>query len=317
MRQSSSAVTAPRRTSGLTWLLAYNVLSSGNEVFLANRLQVVDPPLLLLVVFSITAGSFLALQVRRFRAFLLELRVDRRDVALLNVFSALTWIGYFAALRSVEPAVVTTVAAAVGPVLTIALAPLLRPGAPVARSEVAVAVGIVAALTLLVGSAVTGHSAVGWAATTTQAVGLAASLLAGLAIVLTVLYSKRLYDRAWTPASVMGSRFWLLIGVAAVAVPLGGPPPPVSAADGLTVVAIVVAGTIAPLYCLQLGIERVDPILVAILVSLVPVFTLLLQSFDARLHLSAPSAIGVSLATALVVVAVVLRTRSHRQEGNP
>lgn len=310
-------MTAPGRTSGFTWLLAYDVLSSGNEVFVANRLQVVDPPLLLLVVFSVTACGFLVTQVKRSAAFLVELRADRRDVALLNVFSALTWIGYFAALRSVEPAVVTTVAAAVGPVLTIMLTPLLRSGSPVARTEVVAAVGIVAALLLLVASAVTGRSAVGHAPITTQVMGLAASLLAGLAIVLTVLYSKRLYDRRWTPASVMASRFWLLIVAAGVAVPLTGPPPPISAADGLTIVVIVVAGTIAPLYCLQLGIERVDPVLVAILVSLVPVFTLLLQSFDARLHLSPPSAVGVSLATVLVVVAVVLRTRRQQQEGSP
>jgi drug/metabolite transporter (DMT)-like permease len=290
-------------------VLLYNLLSGGNEVFIANRLQRIDPFVLLLLVFSATTALCLVVQVRRGRAFVTQLVAQRRDVALLNVFTALTWFGFFVALRELEPAIVATVVSAVGPVVMIPLGRWLRPQSIVLRSEVIAAAGIVVALGLLLEGAATGQTAVGHVSASAQLLGFGASLVAGLALVLTVIYAKRLYDRRWAPGSVMAARFWLLSAAAAVAVVATHAPIALSTADLLGILAIILFGTVAPLYVLQIGLSRIEPMALAVMFSTAPVFTLVLQALDARLHWSPQSIAGVALATGFVVLTVMARRR--------
>ena len=60
------------------------------------------------------------------------------------------------------------------------------------------------------------------------------------------------------------------------------------------------AGTVVPLYLFQLGMERLKPLQIALMISAGPLITLLLQAFDPRLHWSPFSVVGTSAATLLV-----------------
>lgn len=64
---------------------------------------------------------------------------------------------------------------------------------------------------------------------------------------------------------------------------------------------ITAVGVILPIFCLQLGIERSNPLTVSVLITTIPIFFYVVQFLDARLAQSLPSIVGV----AVVIVGVL------------
>ncbi len=316
---SSAARAQAARTAfwiGVGLVVLYDFVSGGNEVFVANRLQAFDPALLLLLSTAIAAIIFNCLQVRQPGQFARLVRTDLRMVVLLNLATALTWVSFFVALKYAEPAIVATVNVALAPLVTILLARWIRPGSSVLGIERLAAAGI---LTLLVASmyvSAIGQSGVRSVLPALSVLGVGASIVCGVGIALTPMCSKRLYDVGWRASQVMAVRFWALIALATVAVVLEGPrqhDPSGVVGVGVAALITAVVGTVVSLYILQLGIERLEPVTLALLFSVGPMFTLGLQSFDPRLHFSIASAAIVCLAEVLVGCSVVVRARTERR----
>jgi len=303
--------------AGASIVVVYNFLAGANEVFVSNRLQSLDPALLLLLSTGIAAVFFNVLQVRGPRRYAALVRRDLRWVALLNGSTALVWVSFFVALRYAEPAIVATANVALAPALAIVLARWIRPGSSVLGIERFAAAGIVV---LLVGGlyvSAIGQSGVGSAFHQLSALGVAASLVCGVSISATAMFAKRLYDGGWKASQVMASRFWVLLAVTGLAVALEGPAQRGLGsipALGVTAVIAAVVGTVLSLYLLQLGIERLEPVTLGLLLASGPVFTLLLQAFDPRLHFTVASIAIVGLSTVLVAWTLVARDRAERKE---
>jgi drug/metabolite transporter (DMT)-like permease len=296
---------------GTALVIAYDLVSGGNEVFVANRLQTLDPVLLLTLSTAIAVAVFNAVQVRRWALLVRQVRADLGLVGLLNLISALTWVSFFVALKYAEPALVAAVCAAVAPMLTIVMARWIRPGSSVLAVEWLVAAGI---LTLLVASWYVSTAGRSGAPSASPALGIGASLVCGVGIAMTPTCSKRLYDVGWRATQVMAVRFWALLALTAVAVAAGGRLHESSGLVDVGAAALVTAvvGTVGSLYLLQLGIERLEPVTVALLLAAGPLFTLALQAFDPRLHPSPASAAIVCLVAALVAFTVIARDRAER-----
>lgn len=291
--------------SGLLFVAAYNVLAAGNEVFVANRVQAIDPFLLLLLTFGACTVLFTATQARQLSRYLAMVRSSGREVLLLNAATAGTWIVFFVALAYLEPAVVSALSAAVAPVVMIGIRRLAGRDGAFARNELVVALGILASMGLLAWATLSGRSGIGAGRPGTLLIGLPAGILAGFGIVLMALSAKRLYDHGWTAAPVMAVRFWVLdlvcvLVLAATHRPVALPPNDVTA-----VLLIVVLGTLVPLYLFQLGMERLPPLTIALMISAGPLITLLLQAFDPRLRWSPFSVVGTTAATLLVAWSAV------------
>jgi drug/metabolite transporter (DMT)-like permease len=286
--------------TGLLFVAASGVLASGNAVFVANRVQEIDPFLLLLITFGACTVIFTATVARHPGRLLAMVATSPRDVLLLNVFTAGTWIAFYAALAFLEPAVVTAIDVAVGPVIMLWLRGMAGRERAVALSEVVMAVGILASLGLLTWATLAGQSGIGAVRPVSLLIGLPASLLTGVCIVLTTLISKRLYNRGWTAPRVIAVRFWALEAMCAAVLLVTHRPVALPAGDVGSVLLIVTLGTVAPLYLLQLGVERLKPLPVALMLSAGPLFTLLFQAFDPRLRWSPFSIVGVTAATLLV-----------------
>jgi drug/metabolite transporter (DMT)-like permease len=282
------------RQLGILCILLYILLSASQGVYLGSLLQRLDPVVLLVGCFGLAAGFFNLLQLRRPRAYLRQLGQAPLDVLALNVVSAAGWYSFFLALKYLEPAVSGALANAIGPLVTLALVAfgwLHIPEVRVTRGGVLAAAGTAAAVVFLGVTTWWGHSGVSARPTGELALGLGMALLCGVCGVATTVFSRRLKRNGFTADQVMAARFFVLLVCGALLLPDGGWAQ--LAANGETVVVIAALGIIAPLYALQLGIARVDPLTVAMLVATVPAFVFAVQALDQRVVFSASSLLGV------------------------
>jgi drug/metabolite transporter (DMT)-like permease len=231
-------------------------------------------------------------------------------LALLNLTTAANWIGYFIALRYVEPAIVSALFGGLGPVSTIAFERLVRHHRLPGRSYLAAA-GILSGALLLVWVALAGRSGMAGTGAGATALGLAAATAGGASQALNTIATKRLGDRGWSATRVMTHRFHLLVAVVLV-LALTGPGLAVASggqAGGMALATVL--GVVAPLWLLQRGIIASEPFTVAALLALAPVLTYLFQGFDARLQWTVTSAVGCVVVTAFTVYS----TRIRHQKG--
>ena len=105
---------------GLVLLFLYNVLTAAKGVYLGSFLQRVPPFLVLTVCFSLVTLFFLLIdrvldgEIKIFRNF----RVFKKQIIALNVSALVGWTGFYYALKWMEPAIVTSITSASGPILT-------------------------------------------------------------------------------------------------------------------------------------------------------------------------------------------------------
>lgn len=276
---------------GALFVLAFLLMANANAVLSGWLLQTLHP-------FTLLFWSFLATSV----FFLLRLRLSQnsdatrisrdsiRPLLLLNIASSLSWIGYYYALRYIEPAIVSALMGGIGPLFVVLSGlVLLR---TMSLRQVATSAGIIIGAVVLAWASVSEQSAVQNVSQTHIFVGLAAAIIGGFGQVLTTLSTKQLAHKNWDASQLMAHRFYLLI-VASGFAAFNGPGLTVETIPdlfGLLVVGIF--GVLVPLWLLQKGIIHSSPFTVSVLLALGPLMTLCFQGFDSRLSLSLWSAIG-------------------------
>jgi drug/metabolite transporter (DMT)-like permease len=289
-------------------LLCYALLSASVDVYAAHQEQSLDPIAVGAISFTIAALVFGVPQgARRGIAMLRPLRTHPFDVAALNVAIAVTWLFLLYALKLLEPAVVNSVALAIGPALTVLLGPTLRRGTTVLPAEVAAAAGILAFIGILSWASLAGMSGLRHIGAGAATLGLAATILSGLGTTGNVIYSKRLSEAGYRPGEVLPIRYFLMIGICWALVADGHGQR--LAATFVPAAVIALIGVVGPNYLVQLGLGQTEPITVALLANLAPVLTYLLQLLDSRLRPSALSLAGVLGITTLVAAGVIARGR--------
>jgi drug/metabolite transporter (DMT)-like permease len=303
---------APNLGHGLALLLPYPVLSAVVDVYTGRSEQALDPAVVAAVAFTLTAVIFAVPRAGRSRRNPLRpggraLRDSRRDVAALNVTTALTWIALLYALKSLEPAVVNAVSLAIGPAVTVAVGPLLRRGSTVLIAEAGVAAAVLATIAVLCWGSADGLTSIGQVSLGRGLIGLTLTLVSGLGSAGTFIYAKRLSEAGVAPAAVLSSRFWLTAAASwMLAVSTHLPRLAESLLPGLVV---AVVGVAVPAYLLQLGVRYTEPITVSLLDNLAPMLTFLLQLLNGRLRPSAFSLSGILVITCLIGAGVAARAR--------
>ncbi len=301
----------PGTFRGVPPLLAYALLSASVDVYAGHQEQSLDPIAVGAISFTIAALVFyVPAAARRGAAALRPLRTHPYEVAALNVAIAVTWLFLLYALKLIEPAVVNSVALAIGPALVVLVGPVLRRGTSVLPIEAAAAAGILGLIGVLSWASLAGLSGVRHIGAGTAALGLAATIGSGLGTTANVIYSKRLSEAGYRPVEVLPIRYFLMIAICWVLVASGhGGGPHGLAVAFVPAAVIALIGVVGPNYLVQLGLGQTEPITVALLANLAPVLTYLLQLSDSRLHPSAVSLAGVLGITALVAAGVIARGR--------
>lgn len=298
-----------RLAQGFVPLAGFAFLTAALDVFAGNQLQAHDPATVAAISFTLATIFFLGGDmIRRGPAAALRpLRDNRYDVIMINVTTAVTWLSMLYALKFLEPAIVNAVGLALGPLLTVLVSPVLRPGTKVLRTEIVISLLIGVMIAMLAWGSFTGRSGVGEVSTMDTMIGIALTLLTGLGSVTNVIYSKRLSEADLKPQSVLAVRFFLMLAVTWVLVAVNDAPG-ISAAFVPSLV-IAVVGVGVPLYLLQVGIKHTEPITASILLTLSPLFAFFLQLPDQRLTPSVITFIGVVGIVVFVAISTVARMR--------
>lgn len=309
-----------RTELGVLFVGLFNFLGAFQEVYLGNLFQQVDPLLVMVTTFTITALFFLVIEVRNLPKLLSTIKSQWKTVLAVNVSTTLSWVGFFMALKYLEPAVVSAMCFAIGPVLTTLTSKFLRSEVPLLKMEAVAAGGTLIGLGILALTTITGTSSIGAMSSSMAVIGLIFSVLSALGIMGNTFFQKRLSEGGLTARQVMCVRFWLLLVVGMAF----GPKFTLHAVGMGTffMQSLFIAGVtvILPLYILQLGIERLEPITVSLILAAMPIMTFFLQLFDSRLAPSLYTLSGVTLCLGFSVMGTLVRlgaTPSTAAEQQP
>ncbi|RXH32654.1 hypothetical protein XH99_09985 [Bradyrhizobium nanningense] len=238
-----------------------------------------------------------------------EARVENRSVLVfivLNVVTAISWVGLFIGLKYVEPAIVVSFMVALGPAATTWLnAVIRRRGAPPV-SDVVVSAAIAAIGSYMIWISANGNGGVEWGAR--SSFGIVLAVVAGLSLAVTNILVKLLFDRGFSGRQVLAHRFYgtvlLLLGLVDHSSIV-----PEIAQNWFAIAAIGLSTIVLPLLLIQQGIRRVEPFTVNMVLSTAPIITFLFQYFDARIVPSSHTFVGNVLITAIAVTNIYLQYR--------
>jgi drug/metabolite transporter (DMT)-like permease len=289
--------------SGVLFTLFYVVMCAVREVCYAAVLHRVGLATLLSITFSLALVAFSLPQLGRLRESRAVIRENWRDILIINFTTATMWVAFITALRYVEPAVVSSLNSALGPLMTMTLGFWLLSGHTVRREEWLSALGILAAMTLLA------HATLSRLGSAGAAWGLFCCLVSGAVTAINNIVAKRLSARGLTPSLIMAVRFVGLVLGSLLFLAASGEATGLDPRLALEIALLAFLGIVIPLYCLQIGIARIDVGTTALLIAIGPLVTLVFQTSFGGVALSVSSAAGIGLAFCFVLSHLALRLR--------
>ena len=287
--------------------LAALLLQSGGAVLFASHLAGLHAAHYVFCSLLLTAGACLAGSRGRLP------RHGWTWLALANALTAVSYIGFFFALRYLPAAVVGALEVGVAVLTAMAFA-CAREQRGLPRARLLTCAGIAAGCTLLGWSAqdrgVVEH---GW---TLAMAALVCCVASGVCSALTVHVCKRMQGLGWTPATIVAHRFHLALGLALAWSWLEAPS--AIPADPRLLSALVAIGALcvlAPQWLLQRAISRTDPLSVQLWTGLQPAMALGLSHLSPAYRWHGPTFVAVLLVT--VSVLADLRLQEGWQPPRP
>lgn len=274
---------------GVYALLASAILTSISQVFYSNQVQSVHP-------FLFTGISFL-LTALYFQAFTLKQRIKVNWVEAwnpllkLNIASAITFMGFYFALKYVEPAIVSSLEMGVAPLFMVVLMVIQRKTISIRKWTISI--GTLVACLILISAVINGKSGITSQISPNMLIGLVASICCGIGAVFCSEYSKQLSDCGWSSSMILSKRYIAIIFISFISTYEFILPYFMENIGWILIVTI--SGVLIPNYLLQKGIQYTDTFLVMMSLSFIPVFTFAFQLFDTRIHFSTITCIGVIL----------------------
>lgn len=272
---------------GIYALLGSAILTSISQVFYANQVQSVHPFLFTGISFLLTALYFQAFAFKQNRK--VNWAKDKKPLLKLNIASAITFMGFYFALKYVEPAIVSSLEMGIAPLFILLLMLLQRK--LISIKKWIISIGTLAACLLLIWAVISGESGITSQISSNMFIGIIASILCGIGAVFCSEYSRELSDSGWSSSMILSKRYIAIILISFVftydlIIPYF--------IDNIMWILIVtVGGVLIPNYLLQKGIQYTNTFLVMMSLSFISVFTFLFQLFDTRIEFSLITCIGV------------------------
>jgi drug/metabolite transporter (DMT)-like permease len=307
--------------SGAIFVLAFVILSAFRDVFFADALRSAPFFAVALIAFATCTLAFLIVALLERRRTLHVVFADPRTFLLMNLFTAVSWLGYFQSLRFLEPAIVNVLFAGVGPLTIMAMGAVgwrIVDDATMTPLETVCQIAMALCLAALAAVAVAGLSA--GEGGTTALVGCAFAAGAGVTITIAQLYAKRLHNAGASAAAVVATRFLGVLAIGSVALAFGPAEALTAAVSSATWLALAPAAFFfmaVPIYLNQIGVKLASPLTVRVLLALGPVFVIALQTAAGGMALSGYSLAGVILYCAIAIAAALARMLSARVSSSP
>ena len=250
--------------------------------------------------------------------------IPRRDYALLirnNVYTAITYICFFFALRELDPSVVVAIDTGVALIVGAFSDSIKRRAWPTAR-RLAICAGILVACVLLGARQFDGAGHNGLTRLAIW-IAMAATAITGASSALTMSVCAELAERGWSRSGIVSQRFYLTVCATFVWC-LVFPDAFHLSVDGRTIgiaAVVTVAGVMLPMLLLQSAVQLCGPFAVLVCMSVQPFISLLLstsaklQAFDWR------TVMGIAVVSVLVIYDVAADRPAPRRKraiaGNP
>ena len=295
---------------GVALVLFFVLLSAVSGVFLSIFLVKVDVFITLLCVFSLIALLFNAhtfwAHGQIFRRFSRQVWLY---IGLSNLTTAGNWFGFFFAVKHIEPAISATLINSVLPLATIGIAIVVLRQRPRGPAELLSAGTLMCAMLLTAGVVFSGQSSRPAMEFNSTVVGVIMSLVCGISMALNTVVAKKLNTLGVSPSVIMAYRFFLLILIAAALV------------DGAElwtnlqqflpeILFITIVCNLIPLFSLQLGIKRLNPVTVVFLNGLAPITYFLVQTMSGFYAFSLASLASILFATSVICMGAYYSNRT-------
>lgn len=290
---------------GILALLTSAILTAISQVFYANRVQVIHPFLFTGISFFITSVYFQCF------AFQHKATSHWRDawkpLLKLNIASVITFMGLYFALKYIEPAIVSSLEMAIGPLFILLLTFFQRKA--VQKSHWAIAVATFMACGILITAVLLGQSGIAMQLSMEVILGILASMICGIGAVFCSVYSKQLNELGWTSSMILAKRY---IGIILISFLLTYDIIiPYFKDNIIWILAITIVGVMLPMYLLQKGIQYTNTFLVMMSLCFIPVFTFIFQLFDARIEISLITLSGVLLLFICGILSIWLESNKY------
>lgn len=274
---------------GVYALLGSAILTSISQVFYAKQVQSVHPFLFTGISFFITGLYFQAFTIKQ--PVNVNWKVAGRPILKLNIASAITFMGFYFALKYVEPAIVSSLEMGVAPLFIVVLMMFQRK--IISTKKWIISIGTLCACLLLIWAVINGESGITAQFSSKLFVGIFASVVCGIGAVFCSEYSKQLSDLGWTSSLILANRYIGIIFISFLftydlIIPY-------FTENIIWILIVTLLGVLIPNYLLQKGIQYTNTFFVMMSLSFIPVFTFLFQLFDTRIQFSIITCIGVLL----------------------
>jgi drug/metabolite transporter (DMT)-like permease len=285
-------------------IIGYNVFTAAHAVLLGRLINGLgwDPIDLIFWTFLIVALTLNGLALRAGGPYTRRLRSDLPDVVALNAVSAVNWITYFLAIRTVPVSIHASLALGIGPLVVLAweaARPLRRwngetntTGKGDRRSSLRQAVAPLAlggtVLVLAVYQALRGTPG-----------DVLLSITCGVSLVGTLTVQQRMYRKGWPLTDLMACRFILLLAVAAAMTHRLRFNFETSLMAALLALA---AGVAIPVFLLTYGQVRCTKLRATTLLATLPAFMVSGEWLEGRVPMHSGPMIGVAAASIFLLI---------------
>lgn len=303
-----------REAIGFLLSLAFASLAAVRDVYFGGLFQRVNPLGVALVAFGLCTVGFLPLALIRDRGGLAALWRRPGRLVWINVTTALAWLSFFFALRTIEPALVQVLFYGIGP-LSVRWVDGLVPGAPrttLTPVEGRLQWGLLASLVVAAAVVLGGRSGLGTQPVAAAAAGIVLAVGGGLAISISTLLCRTLNDTGVRPATLFALRFPGAIGLTALFA-LAAPSPLLAAITPSVLGVVLIASLlliVLPNYVNQVGVALASPVTVRAVLAVGPVLVFALQLLEGRLFSSSATLAACLLYGTFAVATAAARRRA-------
>lgn len=262
---------------GWLFCLGFSLLTAMNTVYLSHVTKTLPPELVATGGFIVATILFFITSHFSKEKISISERVTlagKMNLFILNIATAMAWLGLFFALVYIRPSIASMVLNGVTPLFSI-LAVIIFLGGQVTKSEWISSIG------LLISLAYISFLSLGETSQSLESTnfiyGAISASIAGVGQVIVVFYSRRILDRGIRPHEILQFRFFAIILIC-VAIIIFKKADLSNIWNNIPVFIIVGVLFVAlPLYLLQWGIKSTDAVTVNIIVSCIPLMVIFLE----------------------------------------
>lgn len=290
----------------------YVLLSAGQSVYAGSMTQQFSPFALSFFCFGIVSVMTLSMSLITKKLSLQILRENAMNYVMVNITTAVLWMGFLISVKYIEPALAVIIFGVVGPAMIALVTPWIRPQSVILVSEKyssLVYLMIFAAIIVAVfdhKTAMPSHSLL------YSLIGIVCAVLASLGTASLSIYAKKLFDKNLTVMQVLPFRFFILMLIVAPWLTPHDWQQMANHHSQLVVLIFALVGCLLPMYIGQLSMTLIEPITFSFIAATESLFALALQFFDKRLHVSMYSTSLVILTSVISIYVVIARLRHEK-----